>query len=45
VWALVGVIDVDECVATAGEERFAEEEEEEEEDVEDGGEEGGGRSG
>jgi hypothetical protein len=43
VWALVGVIDVDECVATAGEERFAEEEEEE--DVEDGGEEGGGRSG
>jgi len=45
VWALVGVIDVDECVATAGEERFAEEEEEEEEAVEDGGEEGGGRSG
>jgi hypothetical protein len=46
VWALVGVIDVDECVATAGEERFAEEEEEEEEeDVEDDGEEGGGRSG
>jgi hypothetical protein len=40
VWALVGVIDVDECVATAGEERFAEEEEEEEEeeDVEDDGE-------
>lgn len=42
---LVGVIDVDECVATAGEERFAEEEaseEEEEEDVEDDGEEGEG---
>jgi hypothetical protein len=34
------VIDVDECVATAGEERFEEEEEasEEEEDVEDDGE-------
>jgi hypothetical protein len=43
VWALVGVIDVDECVATAGEERFAEEEEEE--DVEDDGGEGEGRSG
>jgi len=43
---LVGVIDVDECVATAEEERFEEEEEEaseEEEDVEDDGEEGRGK--
>lgn len=44
-WALVGVIDVDECVATAGEERFEEASEEEKkkrEDVEDDGEEGEG---